>query len=157
MWSVEVRVLAREAAIVSHPNAPLTVEGRGRVVVRIASGVPIAHVAAQMGVSRVTASKWWHRYKDEGGAGLGNRSSRPHHCPGVLEARWVEEIEGMRRTHKWSAARISSRTRAAPWGAPPVRALWAGGSSAWGSVAEGTWTPRAGLSVEPVSFSVCAG
>jgi len=50
----------------------------------------------------VTASKWWHRYEDGGGAGLGNRSSRPRHCPGALEARWVEEVEGMRRTHKWS-------------------------------------------------------
>lgn len=98
----------------SHPNAPLTIEGRRRLVVRFASGVPIAHVAAQMGVSRVTASKWWHRYKDGGGAGLGDRLSRPHHCPGALEARWAEEIEGMRRTHKWSAARINSRTRSAP-------------------------------------------
>ena len=88
----------------SRPDAPLTVEGRGRVVVRMASGVTIAHVAAQMGVSRVTVSKWWHRCEDGGGAGLGDRSSRPHHCPGALEARWVEEVEGMRRTHKWSAA-----------------------------------------------------
>ena len=38
---------------------------------------------------------------------MGNRSSHPHHCPGALKARWVEEIEDMRRTHKWSAARIS--------------------------------------------------
>lgn len=117
MWSVGVRVLVEGAATMSHPNAPLTIEGRCRLVVRIASGVPIAHVAAQMGVSRVTASKWWHRYKDEGEAGLGDRSSRPHHCPGALEARWVEEAGGVRRTHKWSAARISSRSRAAPRGA----------------------------------------
>ena len=87
MWSVEVRVLVQEAAIVSHTNAPLTIEGRRRLVVRIASGVPIAHVAAQMGVSRVTASKWRHHYKDEGEAGPTDRSSRPHHCPGALEAR----------------------------------------------------------------------
>ena len=87
MWSVEVRVLVQEAATVSHPNAPLTIEGRRRLVVRIASGVPIAHVAAQMGVSRVTASKWRHHYKDEGEAGPTDRSSRPHHCPGALEAR----------------------------------------------------------------------
>lgn len=97
----------------------------------------------------MTASKWWHRCEDGGGAGLGDRSSRPHHCPGALEARWVEEVEGMRRTHKWSAARINSRTRAAPWGAPPIRALWAGGSSAWGSAAEGTWTPQVCLTASP--------
>ena len=55
-----------------------------------------------MGVSRVTASKWWHRCEDGGGAGLGDRLSRPRHCPGALEARWVEEVEGMRRAHTWS-------------------------------------------------------
>lgn len=55
-----------------------------------------------MGVSRATASKWWHRCEDGGGAGLGDRSSRPQHCPGALEARWVEEVKGMRRTHTWS-------------------------------------------------------
>lgn len=61
MWSAEVRVLVQEAAIVSHTNAPLTIEGRRRLVVRIASVLAIAHVAAQLGVSRVTASKWRHR------------------------------------------------------------------------------------------------
>ena len=91
----------------SHPNAPLTVEERRRLVVRIASGVPIAHVAVQMGVSHVTASKWWHRYKDEDKAGMEDQSSRPHCCPTALEARWAKEIEDMRHTHKWSTVRIS--------------------------------------------------
>mgnify|MGYP000869793093 CR=1 FL=1 len=117
----------------SRPNAPLTVEGRGRVVVRIASGVLIAHVAAQMGVSRVTASKWWHRYEDGGGAGLGDRSSRPQHCPGALEARWVEEVEGMRRAHKWSG---------------PDQLPESGSAMGWASRprAVGRWLERLGIS-----------
>lgn len=31
------------------------------LVERIASGRPIAHVAAEMGVSRKTATKWWRK------------------------------------------------------------------------------------------------
>ena len=46
MWSVEFRVLVEGAATMSHPNAALTIEGQRRLVVRIAFGVLIAHVAA---------------------------------------------------------------------------------------------------------------
>ena len=85
MWSVEVRVLVEGAATMSHPNAPLTIEGRRRLMVRIASGVSIAHVTAQMGVLRVAASKWWHRYKGEGEAGLGEQVVAPPPLPRCSE------------------------------------------------------------------------
>jgi len=39
----------------SHRNARLTVHGRRLLVERVASGRPVAHVAAGMGVSRQTA------------------------------------------------------------------------------------------------------
>jgi transposase InsO family protein len=56
----------------------------------------MAHVAKAMGISRACVSRWVHRYRVEGRAGLEDRSSRPLHCPratppevvaGVLEAR----------------------------------------------------------------------
>jgi hypothetical protein len=41
----------------THANAPLSVEGRRRLVARCVDR-PIAHVAAEMGISRACASKW---------------------------------------------------------------------------------------------------
>ena len=60
-----------------HANAPLTSRGRLILVERIASGRPVAHVAAEMGVSRKTADKWWKRWLAEGEPGLEDRSSPP--------------------------------------------------------------------------------
>lgn len=89
-----------------HANARLTPEGRRILVERIASGRPAAHVAAEMGVSRTTAYRWWRRYQEEGEDGLFDRSSRPHSCPhrtpSELEARVVE----LRTSLKLGPARI---------------------------------------------------
>ena len=45
------------------------------MIQRIQSGRAVAHVAAEMGVSRTTAWRWWRRFRDHGLAGLGDRSS----------------------------------------------------------------------------------
>lgn len=53
---------------VLHRNVPLSIEGRRRLVQRCQHR-PIAHVAAEMGISRQCASKWvnrWRRYGDLG-------------------------------------------------------------------------------------------
>ncbi|MFF2432337.1 IS481 family transposase, partial [Streptomyces mirabilis] len=42
----------------SHRNARLTVHGRRLLVERVCAGRPVAHVAAEMGISRATAHKW---------------------------------------------------------------------------------------------------
>ncbi len=42
----------------SHSNARLTLVGGLVLVARIQVGMPQTHVAAQMGVSRVTVGKW---------------------------------------------------------------------------------------------------
>ncbi|WP_159791551.1 IS481 family transposase [Puerhibacterium puerhi] len=65
----------------SHANARLTPAGRLVMVGRIAAGRPVAHVAAEMGVSRTTAWRWWRRYQQQGRAGLVDRPSRPRTCP----------------------------------------------------------------------------
>lgn len=92
-----------------HANARLTPEGRRILVERIASGRPAAHVAAEMGVSRTTAYRWWRRYQEEGVEGLVDRSSRPHSCPHrtptELEARVIE----LRTSEKLGPARIGMR------------------------------------------------
>ncbi len=90
----------------THRNPPLTVEGRRRLVERCQSR-PIAHVAAEMGISRQCASKWVNRHRKYGDLGLQDRSSTPIHQPAATAAGIVTEIESMRRIRKWSASRIT--------------------------------------------------
>jgi transposase InsO family protein len=91
-----------------HGNAPLTPRGRMLMIERISSGRPIAHVAAEMGVSRKTADKWWRRWRAEGVDGLEDRSSRPHSCPRQTPLRVEERIVRLRQRRKLGPARISS-------------------------------------------------
>lgn len=49
-----------------HRNAPLTPQKGLRLVQRVLAGRPVAHVAAEMGVSRATAHKWLARYRAGG-------------------------------------------------------------------------------------------
>ena len=65
----------------SHASARLTPVGRLIMVQRIQSGRAVAHVAAEMGISRTTAWRWWRRYREEGKAGLRDRSSVAHSHP----------------------------------------------------------------------------
>jgi transposase len=71
-----------------------------------ASHRPIAHVAAEMGISRACASKWVNRHRLHGELGLHDRSSTPHSSPTATPAKVVGEIEHWRRSRKWSARRI---------------------------------------------------
>lgn len=89
-----------------HANARLTPEGRRILCERIASGRPAAHVAAEMGVSRTTAYRWWRRYQAEGESGLYDRPSHPHSCPHQTPVELEEQIIGLRREHKLGPARI---------------------------------------------------
>ena len=91
----------------THRNAPLTPQGRYRLVMRVQTGRPIAHVAAEAGIARATLSKWVARYRQGGISELEDRSSAPLHCPARTSAETVDLIEHWRRTHKWSARRIS--------------------------------------------------
>jgi transposase InsO family protein len=91
-----------------HGNAPMTPRGRMIMIERIASGRPVAHVAAEMGVSRKTADKWWRRWLAEGETALEDRSSRPHRCPHQTPARVEERIVRLRQRRKLGPARISS-------------------------------------------------
>ena len=89
-----------------HSTAPLSVEGRRRLAERWRIR-PIAHVAAEMGVSRACASKWVNRWRRFGEAGLQDRASVPHSSPQATPYWVVEQIESWRRDHKWSAQRIT--------------------------------------------------
>lgn len=90
----------------SHANAPLTPAGRLRLIERCRTR-PIAHVAAEAGISRQCLSKWKSRYDQLGEIGLLNRSSAPHASPTQIPADVVERIEALRRDKKWSARLIA--------------------------------------------------
>src|SRR5690606_7223217 len=89
----------------SHRNAPLTPHGRLRLV-RRCQRRPIAHVAAEAGVSRQCLGKWVARYREHGEAGLHDRSSAPHQRPLQTPHAVVDQITAMRKK-KWSARRIA--------------------------------------------------
>jgi transposase InsO family protein len=92
-----------------HRNAPLTPLGRQILVDRILAGRPAAHVAHEMGVSRPTAYKWLRRFREEGVAGLVDRSSRPHHSPRRVSAALELEIVELRRATKLGPIQIGEQ------------------------------------------------
>ncbi|WP_329073373.1 IS481 family transposase [Amycolatopsis sp. NBC_01480] len=94
-----------------HRNAPLSLEGRRRLVARCQAR-PIAHVAAEMGISRQCASKWVNRWRRHGEAGLLDRPSVPHRQPTAAPAEVVVRIEQLRRQRKYSARRIATELAA---------------------------------------------
>jgi transposase len=65
----------------AHANAPLTPTGRLRLARCIVeSRWTLRRAAERFGVSVTRAKRWADRYRAEGAAGLGDRSSRPHRC-----------------------------------------------------------------------------
>jgi transposase InsO family protein len=69
----------------NHKNARLTPHGRALLVRRILDhGLRPAEAAQAMGVSVRTAYKWLKRFREQGEAGLINRSSRPCQSPRAL-------------------------------------------------------------------------
>ncbi|THA24052.1 IS481 family transposase [Streptomyces sp. RKND-216] len=73
---------------------------------RVRSGRPVAHVAAEMGISRATAHKWVHRWRAEGEPGLCDRPSRPHTTPHRTDADTEARVCRLRTERKLGPARI---------------------------------------------------
>lgn len=94
----------------SHANARLTVHGRVLLVGRVLAGHRPADVARQLGCSRATVYKWLRRHREEGAAGLADRSSRPRRCPHRTPGRVEQLIVDARRSHRrgpgWIAAEL---------------------------------------------------
>src|SRR3954463_16800875 len=90
-----------------HPNAPLTVEGRRRMVrCVIDDGWTIETTAQRFQVDAKTVRKWRDRFVAEGEDGLFDRSSRPHRSPRRTPLRVRREVLRLRREHRWGAAHI---------------------------------------------------
>ncbi len=85
----------------SHRNARLNVRGRQLLVERVCQqGWAVAHAAKAQGVSRQCAHRWVKRFREEGEAGLQDRSSRPHHCPSQTPVEVEEAVVALRRKER---------------------------------------------------------
>ncbi len=91
----------------SQVRPQLSVYGRWLLVQRVMSGRPVAHVAAELGVSRATGYKWWRRWREEGAGGLHSRSSRPRRSPMKTPAVVEEQVLALRRERRLGPARIA--------------------------------------------------
>lgn len=72
-------------------------ELRYRAVLQVQAGTPVVEVAEQCGVSRQAVHRWLRRYRDEGLAGLADRSHRPHGHPAQTPSdveRWCVSCAG---------------------------------------------------------------
>jgi len=93
---------------VCHRNAPLTETGRLRLArCVVEDGWPLRRAAERFQVSATTAARWASRYRQAGPAGMTDRPSRPHRCPGRVPARTERRIIGLRVTRRLGPARIA--------------------------------------------------
>jgi transposase InsO family protein len=82
-------------------------EQRYRAVLEVGAGVPVTEVAERYGVSRQSVHAWLLRYREEGIAGLEDRSHQVHHHPWRIPAEIEQVICELRRTHpQWGPQRL---------------------------------------------------
>ncbi len=102
------------------PNAPLTTEGRRRMVACVLEQYwTIEATADRFQVDAKTVRKWRDRFLTEGEAGLQDRSSRPRRSPNRTKAKVCKKMLQLRRRHRWEAGHIAHETGLAR---PPCRA-----------------------------------
>ena len=89
-----------------HKNARLTPLGRERVVPKVLSGQTPEAAASTAGVCPRTVRKWVARFKEQGVAGLQDRSSRPHRLRTLTPPSVCERIIALRR-QRWAGMRIA--------------------------------------------------
>jgi transposase InsO family protein len=91
--------------LVTHPNAPLTPEGRRRLAVLVVDeGWTVRRAAERFRCAPATASRWATRYR--AGEPLTDRSSRPHRSPSRLCRRTERRIVALRVSRQWGPHRI---------------------------------------------------
>lgn len=92
-----------------HSGARSCRASRVLLVQRItAQGWPVAQAAAAAGLSRRSAFKWLRRYRDQGEAGLADRSSRPQRMPRATPPAWQQLILELRQA-RMTGARIAAQ------------------------------------------------
>jgi transposase InsO family protein len=94
----------------AHANAALTPRARLRLArLIVEQGWPPARAAERYDVSWRTATKWARRYREDGPAGMQDRSSRPHRQPNRTPAPLARKIVHLRRTHRLGPVPIADQ------------------------------------------------
>ena len=93
-----------------HANATLTERGRLRLArCVVEEGWSLRRAAERFQVSHNTAARWADRYRQQGPAGMADRSSRPRRSPTRTPAPTVRKILHLRVKRRWGPARIAGR------------------------------------------------
>jgi len=93
-----------------HQNARLTMRSREMLASKVLlEGCTLKQAAACFSVSAKTAAKWVRRCREEGPAGLRDRSSRPHRLRRPTSVELIERVEQLRR-QRWTGLRIARQT-----------------------------------------------
>ena len=99
--------MAHATRLRQHPNAPLTPEGRRRMVRCVVErGWTVEATASRFQVDAKTVRKWRDRFLTEGAAGLVDRSSRPHRSPNRTPRRLRRRVLRLRLKRRWGADHI---------------------------------------------------
>jgi transposase InsO family protein len=93
-----------------HSLARTTPASRALIAARREEGIAEIVVANQLGIDRKTVRKWTKRKRDEGDAGLRDRSSRPASSPTALPPDWRNAVEALRRI-RFTQAQIADVLR----------------------------------------------
>jgi transposase InsO family protein len=97
-----------QEALVSHRNAPLSETGRLRLARCVVEDRwPLRRAAERFQVSVGCAKRWADRYREQGEAGMADRSSRPHRSPRRTPTRTERRIIKVRLARRWGPARIA--------------------------------------------------
>jgi transposase InsO family protein len=96
-----------------HKNARLTPRGREHLVNMVGSGQTPEAAAIAGGVCPRTVRKWVGRHKQEGPAGLQDRSSRPHRLRKPTPQPVIDRIQALRR-QRMPGKEIAARVGVSP-------------------------------------------
>lgn len=99
-----------QEVFVSHANAALTPRARLRLArLVVEEGWPVAVAARRYDVAWPTAKRWADRYRTMGEAGMGDRSSRPHHVANRTPPFLVRKVVHLRWKKRLSPIAIGAR------------------------------------------------
>lgn len=87
------------------------------------SFLSFSELCRRYGISRPTGHKWVKRYREEGLAGLEDRSHRPHSCPHLIPEPFVKRILEIRNRHDWGAPKIQRVLRDDHDSVPSIAAI----------------------------------
>ena len=97
-----------------HHHARLTIVRREELAKCVVEGrLSLKEAQAEFKLSRQSAGKWLRRYREQGVAGLRDRTSRPHRSPRSTSKERMMEIERLRR-QRWTGVRIAQQPGLSP-------------------------------------------